>query len=70
MPVSPISSKATFFCKRVFPCLWFGGLLFFVAFGLLSQSRESPASNIPFLIVPVEPTANINLSRAYLCARK
>ena len=51
--MSRISSmKATFFYKRIFPFLWFGGLLLIVAFGLLSPSRDSQASNIPFLIVP------------------
>jgi hypothetical protein len=47
------STKATFFYKRIFPFLWFGALLLIVAFGLLSPSRDSQASNIPFLIVPV-----------------
>jgi hypothetical protein len=51
--MSRISSmKATFFYKRIFPFLWFGGLLLIIAFGLLSPSRGSQASNIPFLIVP------------------
>ena len=43
----------TFFYKRVFPFLWFGGLLLFLAFDLLSPSRDNEASHIPFLIVPV-----------------
>jgi hypothetical protein len=47
------STKATFFYKRVFPFLWFGGLLLILAFGLLPPSRDSQAPNIPFLIVPV-----------------
>ncbi len=47
------STKATFFYKRIFPFLWFGILLLIVAFGLLSPSRDSRASNIPFLIAPV-----------------
>jgi hypothetical protein len=47
------STKATFFYKRIFPFLWFGVLLLIIAFGLLSPSRGSQASNIPFLIVPV-----------------
>jgi hypothetical protein len=54
MQMSRISSmKATFFYKRIFPFLWFGVLLLIVAFGLLSPSPGSQASNIPFLIVPV-----------------
>jgi hypothetical protein len=48
-----ISSKMTFFFKRVFPVIWFGFLLLLVAFGLLSASRGSPNSLIPFLIVPL-----------------
>ena len=47
------STKATFFYKRIFPFLWFGVLLLIIAFGLLSPSRGSQASSIPFLIVPV-----------------
>ena len=47
------STKATFFYKRIFPFLWFGVLLLIIAFGVLSTSRGSQASNIPFLIVPV-----------------
>jgi len=47
------STKTTFFYKRIFPYLWFGALLLIVAFGMLSLSRDSPASSIPFLIVPV-----------------
>jgi len=47
------STMATLFYKRIFPFLLFGVLLLIIAFGLLSPSRGSQASNIPFLIVPV-----------------
>lgn len=49
----PISSKMTFFYKRVFPFIWFGVLLLLIAFGLFTMSRGDLASNVPFLIVPV-----------------
>ena len=49
----PISSKMTFFYKRVFPFIWFGVLLLLIAFGLFTMSRGGLASNVPFLIVPV-----------------
>lgn len=49
--MSRISSTMTFFYKRIFPFLWFGGLVLITAIGLVS-SRDSQASSIPFLIVP------------------
>ena len=49
----PISSKMTFFYKRVVPIIWFGFLVLFFVFGLFSASRGSQASIIPILIVPV-----------------
>src|SRR5262252_2570863 len=42
----PVSSKMTFFYKRVFPVIWFGFLLLLFAFGLFSTSPD-----ILFLIV-------------------
>ena len=48
-----ISSRMTFFYKRVFPFIWFGVLLLLIAFGLFTMSRGDLASNVPFLIVPV-----------------
>src|SRR5262249_16021675 len=48
----PISSKMTFFYKRVFPVIWFGGLLLLFIFGLFSVFGLFSASpSIPFLIV-------------------
>jgi hypothetical protein len=44
-----LSSRMTFFYKRVFPVVWFGFLLVFVAVGLLGH--VAPAA--PFLLVPV-----------------
>jgi hypothetical protein len=48
-----ISSKMTFFYKRVFPVIWFGFLLLAVVSGLFSASGDSQASIIPLLTVPV-----------------
>jgi hypothetical protein len=47
-----ISSKSTFFYKRVFPLIWFGFLAFFVLTDLLA-SRRTHVDFIPFLVVPV-----------------
>lgn len=47
-----ISSRSTFFYKRVFPLFWFGFILFFVGTGLWGTSRAHGA-RIPFLAVPV-----------------
>ena len=52
-----ISSKMTFFYKRIFPALWFGFLAFFVfisapvGFAISAKSGNVPA--FPFLLVPV-----------------
>src|SRR5215470_18102919 len=43
-----ISSRMTFFQKRVFPAVWFGFLFFFVASGLIAGIAEQPA----FFLVP------------------
>lgn len=49
-----ISSKWTFFYKRVFPVIFFGFLVVFVGVGLFANSRSNSAlDNIPFLIVPI-----------------
>jgi len=48
-----ISSKWTFFYKRVFPVIFFGFLLVFVGIGLFANSQSNSASNIPFLIMPI-----------------
>jgi hypothetical protein len=47
-----ISSKMTYFYKRVFPIFWFGFLVVFVAVPLFA-SRGRVQSFFPFLIVPV-----------------
>lgn len=45
-----ISSRTTFFSKRVFPVIWFGFLAVFIAIGL-TQSRSGMP--VPFLVMPV-----------------
>jgi hypothetical protein len=52
-----ISSKMTFFYKRIFPILWFGFLAVFFAIGLFSASRGGQAAPVPFLIMPVAMAA-------------
>ena len=47
-----ISSKQTYFYKRVFPVIWFGFLAIFVLTGVLA-SRRTRVEAIPMLIVPV-----------------
>jgi hypothetical protein len=47
-----LSSKSTFFYKRIFPAIWFGFIGFFVLIALFSeQMNKNP--NIMFLIIPV-----------------
>jgi hypothetical protein len=48
-----ISSKATFYYKRVFPFVWFGFVLAFMAMSLFSGSPANPSPVLPFVIVPV-----------------
>lgn len=51
--MNTISSKQTFFTKRVFPALWLGGVALFMVSGAVSNaSRTSSPGNIGFLLVP------------------
>jgi hypothetical protein len=50
--MSLISSKMTFFYKRVFPIIWFGVLAVLFLVGLI-KGLADPFSNLPFLIVPI-----------------
>lgn len=47
-----ISSRSTFFYKRIFPLLWGGFVVFFVVTGLWGSGRAG-AAVIPFLAAPV-----------------
>jgi hypothetical protein len=51
--MSRISSRTTFFYKRVFPIIWFGGLLLFIAFGSIGALRSERSPSLLFLIVPL-----------------
>ena len=48
-----MSSKMTFFYKRVFPVIWFGFLAAFFLIGLAKSRAGDPISNLPSLIIPV-----------------
>ena len=48
-----MSSKMTFFYKRVFPVIWFGFLAVFFLVALVKGSAADPISNLPSLIIPV-----------------
>jgi hypothetical protein len=51
-----ISSKMTFFYKRIFPLLWFGFLVIFVVMavpaGFAFSAKSSTVPIVPFLLVP------------------
>src|SRR5579863_3244793 len=47
-----ISSKMTFFNKRIFPAIWFGFLIVFIGVAVFSGATRNTASPLPFLIVP------------------
>jgi hypothetical protein len=48
-----ISSKMTFFYKRIFPVFWFGFLILFIAIPLLFDGARDGPPPFPFLIVPL-----------------
>ena len=48
-----MSSKMTFFYKRVFPVIWFSFLAAFFLIGLVKSRAGDPISNLPSLIIPV-----------------
>jgi hypothetical protein len=47
----PLSSKMTFYYKRVSPVIFFGVVLLMFGFGLIPVLRDRQVSNVPFLIV-------------------
>ena len=47
-----ISSKATFFNKRIFPVLWFGFIALFFAFPFFVGHRQNSTPPIAFLFFP------------------
>ena len=48
-----ISSKITFFYKRIFPAFWFGFLILFIAIPLFFGGARNGPPPFPFLIVPL-----------------
>src|SRR5882757_2469300 len=46
-----ISSRATFYYKRIFPIVWFGLLALFVVGGLIYASEANQF--LPFLVFPI-----------------
>jgi len=51
--VRRISSKWTFFYKRVIPVIWFGFLALFVAITVFATRRSDQLSLLPFFVVPI-----------------
>src|SRR5215472_17602297 len=47
----PLSSKTTFYYKRVSPVIFFGVVLLMFGFGLISVLRDRQVSNVSFPIV-------------------
>lgn len=48
-----ISSRATFFYKRMFPVFWFGVLGLFLVIGLASERFEPGLQSLPFIFMPL-----------------
>ncbi len=48
-----ISSRWTFFYKRVFPVVWFGFLALFLVISLFVVPRTSQTATLPLLIMPI-----------------
>lgn len=47
-----ISSKGTFFNKRIFPALWFGFLILFVGVSFFGAHQRHALPSVPALIMP------------------
>jgi hypothetical protein len=48
-----LSSRMTFFYKRIFPIMFFGLILSFIAFALFSALSSGQSPPLPFLIAPM-----------------
>jgi hypothetical protein len=48
-----ISSKLTFYYKRIFPIVWFGFLAVFLVLGLLGITSPKDSFPVMFVIVPI-----------------
>ena len=51
--MNTISSKQTYFSKRVFPILWLGGVAIFLVFGLATATSHQVPADPMVLVVPV-----------------
>lgn len=51
--MNTISSKQTYFSKRVFPILWLGGVAIFLVFGLAAATSHKVPADPMVLVVPV-----------------
>jgi hypothetical protein len=47
-----ISSRATFWYKRVFPIIWFGFLAAFIAIGVFASAHNDRSQLMPFIVLP------------------
>src|SRR5215470_7833381 len=47
-----ISSRATFWYKRIFPIIWFGVLALFIAGGVFSSTFTNGTQLVPFIVMP------------------
>src|SRR5262249_22915994 len=47
-----LSSKMTFFYKRIFPVVWFGFLALFAGVFLIVASQSGRLPPLPFLLIP------------------
>lgn len=52
-----LSSKSTFFLKRIFPAIWFGLIIFFVMTALLTDSKDNNSGIIMVFITSIFMTA-------------
>jgi hypothetical protein len=48
-----LSSKSTFFLKRIFPILWFGFILFFLSVALFSKAHSKNSDIVMVLVTAV-----------------
>ena len=48
-----ISSRTTFYYKRIFPIVWFGLLATFVVGGLIYASETDQYQHLVFLVIPI-----------------
>lgn len=48
-----LSSKTTFFYKRVFPVIWFGLLFIFMATSLVGLANSTGVELVPFVVIPL-----------------